>query len=408
MTSRILLVLTLVLFALPASPQESRVVSYDDDGMTTINGKRTLVIGSYTPVRTETKTSHLALYREMAEAGWNVIGGSARDLDDAQEAGLMMMLNGGLINPKDVKGSSRKLAERIARTKNHPALFMYSAVDEPAWTWMKAEQRVKADLTIQSYEVMKKADPNHLVYMNHSPVNLVSTMREYNAACDIIAMDIYPVIPHGIRVQYALNDDGLQGDLNNPYLSQVGEYVDKMREVAGPNRPLLIVLQGFSWEMLRGGNDRKLNLRIYPTYGQSRFMAWQTLIRGANGIMYWGLSYSPKQVPFWTNLKQVVREVADLSGPLSERTSPIRVEPVYHELGHSVDDGIQLLVKEYEDKLYVFTCNADHWEVKATLTGLGEWNACTVLNEGRAPEMCEEGITDTWAPFDVHLYVFQK
>ena len=47
----------------------------------------------------------------------------------------------------------------------------------------------------------------------------------------------------------------------------------------------------------------------------------------------------------------------------------------YHEIGHSVDTGIQWLAKEFDGKLYLFTCNADKNLCKATLSGFGTSNA---------------------------------
>ena len=74
---------------------------------------------------------------------------------------------------------------------------------------------------------------------------------------------LFPMVSHPT---FALFDDGLQGDLLNPYISQVGNYVDKMLEVSEGKKPLFMVLQGFSWEMLKErkkpkfGNDLVSNL----------------------------------------------------------------------------------------------------------------------------------------------------
>src|SRR5207253_6798906 len=87
-------------------------------------------------------------------------------------------------------------------------------------------------------KLIQSLDPNRLFYLNHSPTNLVSTLRRYNAGTDVVATDVYPVIPRGIRNQYALWPDGQQGDLLNESISQVGQYTEKMRQVAGPAKPV--------------------------------------------------------------------------------------------------------------------------------------------------------------------------
>lgn len=379
------------------------VTAYDDDGTILVNGKRTLIIGSYYAAKSERP------FAEMAEAGFNLVraGSDKESMDKAHAAGVMAWTSVGTIDLDKREESASALADRVNALKDYPALAFIETVDEPAWTWMEAEARVPWQAFAEGYGVIKEADPNHLLYMNHAPTNLVKTMKPYNAGTDIVACDIYPVNPGGIMPMFALFPDGLQGDLNNEHISQVGEYVDKMRKVTGPDRPLFMVLQAFAWEMLtgeKGVTERREEKVVYPTYAQSRFMAFQSLVKGANGIIYWGSGYMPQPSQAWTDIKRVVREVADLAGPLAERDAAVTVEADYYELGHSVDDGVQVLAKEYEGKLYLFTCNADKNRCKAALSGLGDWATCTVLNEDRTLPLEEGAFTDTWRRFDVHVY----
>jgi len=247
--------------------------------------------------------------------------------------------------------------------------------------------------------------------MNHAPTNLVSTLQRYNAGTDIVACDIYPVNPGGIQSMFALFPNGHQGDLNNTSISQIGDYVDKMRKVTGPDRPLLMVLQAFAWEKLVQETevveqrDEKIQ---YPTYNETRFMAFQSLIKGANGIVYWGSDFTPQPSEAWDNIKRVTREVADLKDVLVAPDPGVKVEATYEEMGHSVDDGVQLIVRDFGGHRYVFTCNADGSKCKATLSGLGEWKKCVVLNEDREVPVNAGAITDEWRRFSVHVYRLEK
>lgn len=378
-------------------------VRYDDDGMITITGRRTLIIGSYSAAKSDRP------YGELADAGFNLVrtGNSAEEMDKAHAAGLMTWTSVGTLDLDNREASTAKLLDKVKALKDHPALAFIESVDEPAWTWMKAEARVPAEPFIEAYPLIKELDPNHLMYMNHAPTNLVKTMQAYNPGTDAVACDIYPVNPGGLRPQYALFEDGHQGDLNNQTISQVGEYVDKMRRVTGPSRPLLMVLQAFAWEALRK-EDRDESKVLYPTWEQSRFMAFQSLIKGANGIIYWGSHSMPQPSEAWTGIKRVTRETADLAPILSARTSGFEPTVEYREIGHSVDDGVQWLVKEHDGALYVFTCNAYRYPCRATLGGFSEWKTCTVLNEDRTIDIVDGGITEDWQAFDVHLYRFEK
>jgi len=280
--------------------------------------------------------------------------------------------------------------------------------DEPAWRWNSAECRVKAEDLMRSYQVIKDEDPKHLVYMNHAPTNLISTLQRYNPANDIVACDIYPVIPRGIRLSYALFPDGMQGDLLNIYISQVGEYTDKMRTVAGKGKPVFMVLQGFAWEMLREAKDREERMVQYPNYHETRFMAYNAIIHGANGIIYWGTYYTPQPSPFWTNLAAVTKELGSMQEVLAARTIDLPLTTEYQELGHSVDAGVELLAKSVKGITYLLTANADKNPAQVSLRGLREFTRATVLSEGRQVKLDQGVLTDYYAPFAVHVYKFEK
>lgn len=375
-------------------------IKIDDDGMISIDGRRTFIIGAYHLPKSD------APYEELAQAGFNLVRVSAAKeaFDRAQQYGLKVWYAIGAVDLKNAEQSKKELAAKIEPFSSHPALLFRETVDEPAWTWKEAGARVRPAPIIKAYEWTKKLDPDHLLYLNHAPVNLVSTMQQYNAGTDIVACDIYPVIPHGIRPMFALFPDGMQGDLLNCTISQVGEYADKMRRVAGPDKPMFMVLQGFAWEMLRKPQERDSSKILYPTFQQSRFMAFNAIIHGANGILYWGTAYTPQPSEFWSNLKKVTAELAGLQEVLAARREPLTIEKIYHEMGHSIDAGVEILVKRVGDDYYLLTANADKNPVKATLTGLPSAASVEVLNEDREIAVTDGRFTDFYEPFAVHIY----
>lgn len=389
----------MITVAMSAHTQVTKT-AYDKDGIILVNGVRTFIIGTYYAPKSAEP------YKELAETGFNLVrtGANTDALDAAHAAGLMAWADVGTINLEKREESRATLEKNLLAVKDHPAIAFLETVDEPAWTWMKAEARIPAQALVEAYPIIKAIDPNHLLYTNHAPTNLVKTMQAYNPGTDIVACDIYPVNPGGLKHSYALFEDGLQGDLNNVYISQVGEYVDKMRQVTGPNRPLFMVLQAFAWELLMPENERRPEKILHPTYEQHRFMAFQSIIKSANGIVYWGSDFMPQPSPHWDDLKRAVREVADLAAVLAERVANVPLSIDYHEVGHSVDDGVQFLVKNHDGKLYVFTCNADKNPCRATVTGLDGLKSVKVLYENRELTIDAGSITDNWKPFDVHIY----
>jgi hypothetical protein len=287
--------------------------------------------------------------------------------------------------------------------KDEPALLFWETEDEPTFVWKKAEARIPPADIIETYRFVKGLDPAHPLYLNHSPTNLVSTLQSYNAGADIVATDIYPVVPPGIRESYALWPDGQQGDLLNPHISQVGQYAAKMREVAGHKRAMFVVLQAFAWEHLRE-KDRDPKMVLYPTRQQLRFMAWQSVVKGVNGILYWGLSYTPPEAPLWTDLKSVSQELSKLKDALAARTAKLKPQLSYHDTGHSLDRGIEWIAKSWRQSTILITVNADRNAVEVTFSGLKKFQHCEALFESRSLDWKSGELRDAFAAFDTHVY----
>ena len=122
----------------------------------------------------------------------------------------------------------------VAEFGKHPAVLFWETEDEPSYQWNKPGPRISAGKIRAAYALLKQLDPERLVYLNHAPTNLVSTLQAYNPGGDILATDIYPVIPHGIRELYGLWPTGRQGDLADTHISQVGPPATKF--VTSPAR----------------------------------------------------------------------------------------------------------------------------------------------------------------------------
>jgi hypothetical protein len=377
-------------------------LGFDRDGMLTIDGVRTFIIGSYHLPKTDDP------FATLAAAGFNYV--QVRDgagLDRAAANGLHAWVHTGSIDPANRQESIQRLDTIIHRHKDHPALLFWEMEDEPAFTWKSAGQRIKPARMQETYDYIKSIDRVHPVITNHAPVNLVSTLRQYNNATDLVACDIYPVVPPGIEPTYALNDDGLQGDLLNPYISQVGEYVDKMHRVVAHSKPVFMVLQGFAWEMLKKPEARDTAKILYPTLEQTRFMAYQSVVHGATGIVYWGTAYTPQDADFMANLYRVTAELAAMRPFLEAPTVWIPIQCTYHELGHSVDAGLEYIIKQSEDKTCLITVNADKNPVKVTLSDLDEYAKDLVRVDNEKTDLQNGNLTLMYRPFEAKIIVLE-
>ncbi|MDP4285167.1 MAG: hypothetical protein Q8891_12135 [Bacteroidota bacterium] len=375
----------------------------DKDGMLVINNKRTFIIGSYYLPKEANP------YKELAINGYNYIKvkGSGYELDSAWHYHLRTWVSTGSIKNNSQKDKNR-IAELVNRIKGHPSLMCFEMEDEPAFTWNSAELRIPPEQMQTTYRLIKQNDPQHFVITNHGPVNLISTLQKYNSSTDIVSCDIYPVIPHGIKVGYALYPDGFQGDLLNTYISQVGEYVDKMKKVVNNLKPVFMVLQGFAWEMLKPEDKRDNQMILYPTFDESRFMAWDAIVHGATGIIYWGTDFTPQPSEFMDNLNRVTKELASLKNVLASKNESLSIKKEYHELRYSVDRGVEFIAKRVKDKTYLITVNSDKNPVKITFHNLNKFKIVRVLNENRTISLEEGKLTDSYKPFDVHIYELSK
>lgn len=394
--------MTILLFVLMGCSENKiqKEYDYDNDGMILIDGKRTFIIGSYYLPKSETP------YKELADNGFNYVRLTAEktELEKASQNNLLGWISLGVINEASETKDAERLSKIINEHKDNPAILCWEIADEPAYTWNSAEPRIKPELMKKTYDFIKQLDNEHLIFTNHSPVNLISTMQKYNNSTDLVAVDVYPVVPHGITPTYALLQDGMQGDLLNPYISQVGEYVDKMKKVVNNSKPIFTVLQGFAWEMLKPEAERTEAMIKYPTYKESRFMAYNSIVHGASGILYWGWGYTPQPSEFMDNLYRVTTELSKMQNILSSKNVPMNIKKIYHELGNSVDAGVETIFKKMDGNYYLIAVNSDKNRVKVTLEGLQNFGEVKVLTEDRKLLIEDGNLTDTFEPFDVHIY----
>ncbi|VAX20750.1 hypothetical protein MNBD_IGNAVI01-2411, partial [hydrothermal vent metagenome] len=338
-----------------------------------MNGEPRFIIGSYH------NPKDLNELKILAENGFNLVrcAPDSNDLDMAKEAGLNAWINTGnrIDFSKDKNKHKEKLIELVEKFKDHPALAVWEVPDEALWSlgypkfefmfygknWSVEQQDSilkvldeaipeKAKGFVKGYEQLKKIDSIHPVWMNFAPRNTLDQLRLFAKAADIIGCDIYP------------GKKGVDGhnDLYNYRMSSVGGYTDIMQSAA-PNKPVWMVLQGFSWDFLRLKDTRPENLdpEEFPTYKHSRFMAWDAILHGAKGILYWG-SYmvSPRSL-FWNSILGVTKEIAALEPFLLEKElkNKITVEPI--QFTSSVKTRVASTLRKHNDDYLLVVLQED-------------------------------------------------
>jgi hypothetical protein len=275
------------------------------DNMLIVNGKPFFPIGIYEAPGTETYLARLA------DAGFNLChspGGSGQALksllDRAQAHGMKLWISmSGLLDfSKDADAKRTQMTDIVKDVGDNPGLLLWESMDEPVWGSQNP------DGYYDGYSFLRALDQQRPIWTNHAPRNTVAELSHWNRATDFAGADIYPV-----------PEPQQQSDLPNKTIAVVGDECDKNVAAVNGEKPIFMVLQGFGWAELSKTPGQPSGA-VMPTLHQSRFMAYQSIVHGANGILYWGTAYTQKPSPFWSDLRSLVSELAAMEDVLSAET----------------------------------------------------------------------------------------
>ena len=299
------------------------------DGLLTKDDRRLFPIGFYEMPQGEDEL------RAMAESGVNLIRcGNRENLDKVAALGMM-----GWVSLPVHLGVTDGLREQIESIVDHPALAVWEGPDEVVWCftafshlwrqdrvgvfkhrdewWMQTPLAIEYSETEaerimpnmrDAIQLLRSLDThNRQFWMNEARDSDLKFVRQYLDHIDIIGCDHYPV------------------RIDDRDVSCVGVSTERWKQV-GRNRPVWMVLQGFAWSDLDEHDDPV----AYPTFIESRQMAYNCIAYGARGILYWGSSYlkSEGHQAFRESLYALTSELAALQRFLTspqERYVQVRV-----------------------------------------------------------------------------------
>ena len=360
-------------------PQNTVEVTFNDEGGTLVNGKPFFHIGNWWFTNRGDEDEDLEF---LKEAGFNVIFLPNKHpdrfplLDMVQRHGLY-----GIIElPHNYPATAKSEAERteffskwtglIKQYQRHPALFGYFGPDEAMLAGFQIE-------TMETfYRMARDNDPYHPLWFNEAPVGLVSELKAYaKNTCDVFGVDIYPLgAPHGT-------------DLGDRSMTVVGLHTDRCMEAVEYRKPVWMILQGFSWTHMRRPARFKpaseVPDAIYPTYEQTRFMAFNSILHGATGIQYHYLGYTV-HVPdeFWKGIRRTTLELKYLTPVLTAHT-------VRDSTAKCSAPKVRMMTKRLDGVNYYILANESPDIVKADFTGFHESKLNVIFNDN--PIMPQNG-----------------
>lgn len=301
--------------------------------------------------------------KAMAEAGVNLVRVNGReDLDRAQRLGLFGVLPVAIQN-----GATGELEKQVLSVRDHPALAVWEGPDEVVWNFTAAsalhrtmgvypttdEWKRQTPLAIEysenkATEILPKMregielirnldDRRRPFWINEAQGSDVRFVREYLDWIDITGCDTYPI----------------RATQSN--LPRIAFATERWRTI-GCGKPVWMVLQGFSWHEL--GDYYGHKEPAYPTFPESRFMAYSSLVHGASGILYWGSDFT-QSLPFRQSLYALVSELAALQPFLA---APNSVQSKVETIPSDDDEttkGIHSLVRHAGEDWIVAVVNED-------------------------------------------------
>src|SRR5204863_3628824 len=142
---------------------------------------------------------------------------------------------------------------------NHPALGLWKNRDESWWSSQTGCGTCSWQDLKRGYDVIRQEDINHPVVQTHAPRGTVQDLQPYNAAADILALDIYPIgYPPGTHSL-----------LPNKEISMVGDWAQFLSQVANGQKEYWLIEQ-IAWS----GVIPPAHTLVFPTFSQERYMAY--------------------------------------------------------------------------------------------------------------------------------------
>jgi len=209
---------------------------------------------------------------------------------------------------------------------------------------------------------------------------------EYVKGGDIISFDIYPVVHR---------KDYIAGNL-----WYVPKGVDRLREWTADRKIV--------WNCIEC--TRISNTAVKPTPYQVRAEVWMSLIHGSMGLIYFVHQFKPTFIEaglladedMVAGVTEINRQIQELAPVLNSPSKPdlVRVTPGNKET------PVDIMVKSRGDSVYVFAVAMRDipTSVAFTVDGLPGPCVAEVLGENRSLPITDDGFTDDFKGYEVHLY----
>ncbi len=299
----------------------------------------------------------------MADSGINLIRVSSRaELDRLHALGMF-----GVVSLPLQNGVTDELRATVASIADHPAIAAWEGPDEIVWNFTSYSGLFKIMKIHKTDDAWEAQSPEAVAYAREQAATIIPNMRDaaafvreldpadrplwineaqdsdvyyvrqYLDFIDITGCDIYPLKAGDRRVW------------------RMAGATERWNEI-GRGKPVWMVLQAFSWNEL--GEYYNVKEVAYPTFAESRFMAWDVIVHGADAILYWG-SHALKSEPFRQSIYALTSELAAVNPFL---TAPDVPDTRIHIIDLPADQGergVHGIIRQAGDEWLIALLNED-------------------------------------------------
>ena len=261
----------------------AKTVSIDAEGNVLVNGKRTLVIGIY-------HAHNAAGAKNIASAGINAAQTWAPNPASYKKVLDIMAANKIYANCVLKNISGQKLDDLIKTVKDHPAVFSWDIVDEPAIRNITPEKIMPCVNQLRNYNTGK---PLRISFSDFTVV------KKYQKCYDMPAVHKYVLPFDGIAAQ--------------------GNVVRAVVNNVAPGQSPQITLQ--SWIHWYDETQRP------QSAAQTRSLAYISLINGAKGLWWYDYPVAYKVPHLWDVIKEINAELFELEDIILGKRTVVKCSP---------------------------------------------------------------------------------
>jgi hypothetical protein len=245
-----------------------------------------------------------------------------------------------------------------------------------------------------AFDATGAIDPDHLFVIIEAPRGTAADLAQYSAVCSGHGVDIYPV---------AFGDA-------DPDLSQVGRWTRTIRSITS-SRAVFTTLQ----ICFSGSDPSGSGAFVVPTHRQARFMAYDAIINGARGLIFFGGNIPACHTSadaalgwnwtFWNGvLKGLVGELGRHG-----RLYPALLVPDTGPRVRADDPGTEICSRQVGETIWVIAAHRGRRTRDVTISGLpNSITRGTHYRSNRPVAVRRGSFTDTFSRWDVHVYHFRE